>query len=220
MRATEERAMGPLNQFDPLAKALVAFFGFTANLVVSQVGPTAWRWQTASSVLPTIVLLSLIFVCPESPRFLMKHQRYAAAYKTLLGLRGEPVLAAKEMLYVHYQMVVEMAHLSHKRPDVEGAGVRATLQKGDSEKTPISTRFVRRFQRRSGRGINYWKKLGQLFTEKRVRRAMGTAVVCMIGQQLCGVGSVMDRDLTHNILIPIPGERAGFLQFDIFLRRR
>ena len=141
----------------------------------------------------------------------MKHQRYAAAYKTLLGLRGEPVIAAKEMLYVHYQMVVEMAHLSHKRPDTEGARIQTTPQKGDPEKTPISPRFIRRFQRRSGRGINYWQKLGQLFTEKRVRRAMGTAVVCMIGQQLCGVGIVIERDVRPSILITFPGERVGFL---------
>ena len=47
------------------------FLGFTANLILAAVGDTAWRWQTASSVLPTVVLLSLIYVCPESPRFLM-----------------------------------------------------------------------------------------------------------------------------------------------------
>lgn len=170
-----------------LFDALGIFFGFTANLVVSQVGPTAWRWQTASSVLPTIVLLTLIFVCPESPRFLMKHQRYATAYQTLLGLRGEPVIAAKEMLYVHYQMEVEMRHLSHKRPDSEEARIQAGPANDDAVKKPSGYRFTQRVRRRSGRGINYWQKLGQLFTEKRVRRAMGTAVVCMIGQQLCGV---------------------------------
>lgn len=110
----------------------------------------------------------------------MKHQRYPAAYKTLLGLRGEPVLAAKEMVYVHYQMDVEMRHLSHKRPDSE--------EVRNSQSQSARSRFTQRIRRRSGRGINYWQKLGQLFSEKRVRRAMGTAVVCMIGQQLCGVG--------------------------------
>lgn len=158
------------------------FLGFTANLAVSQVGETAWRWQTASSVLPTIVLLTLIFVCPESPRFLMKHQKYPTAYKTLLGLRGEPVLAAKEMLYVHYQMDVEMRHLSHKRPDSE-----EVRNKESGQPVEQPSRFTQRIRRRSGRGINYWQKLGQLFSEKRVRRAMGTAIVCMVGQQLCGV---------------------------------
>ena len=166
-----------------LFDALGIFFGFTANLAVSQVGDIVWRWQTASSVLPTIVLLSLIFVCPESPRFLMKHERYKAAYRTLLALRGEPVLAAKEMLYVHYQMDVEMRHLSHKHADAEEvSGEKVDLPKQQA-RSGISERV---FHRRS-RGINYWQKVGQLFTEKRVRRAMGTAIVCMVGQQICGV---------------------------------
>lgn len=120
----------------------------------------------------------------------MKHRRYPGAYKTLLGLRGEAVLAAKEMLYVHYQMEVEMRLLSHKRPDTEEARTQPVVQNRDSEDVPIRARVTQRLRRRSGRGINYWQKLGQLFSEKRVRRAMGTAVVCMIGQQLCGVGHV------------------------------
>jgi len=54
-----------------LFDAFGIFLGFTANLAVSHISHTAWRWQIASSVLPTIVLLSLIYVGPESPRFLM-----------------------------------------------------------------------------------------------------------------------------------------------------
>lgn len=168
-----------------LFDAFGIFLGFTANLIVSTVGPTAWRWMTASSVLPTLVLLTLIFVCPESPRFLMKHRRYQAAYRTLLALRGEPVLAAKEMLYVHFQMDVEMRHLSHKRSDVEASVIEHEAT--DDEKKATGSRSKPRFRVRSGRGINYWQKLGQLFTEKRVRRAMIAAIVCMISQQLCGV---------------------------------
>ena len=117
----------------------------------------------------------------------MKHQRYPAAYKALLGMRGEPILAAKEMLYVHYQMDVEMRLLSHKRPDTEDARRANDGQAAHPQDQPTRPRFIQRIRRRSGRGINYWQKLGQLFSEKRVRRAMGTAVVCMIGQQLCGV---------------------------------
>lgn len=102
-------------------------------------------------------------------------------------MRGEPLLAAKEMLYVHYQMDVEMRLLSHKRPDPEDTINGEDGQAAYLEDTPVWSRFTQRIRRRSGRGINYWQKLGQLFSEKRVRRAMGTAVVCMIGQQLCGV---------------------------------
>ncbi len=86
--------------------------GFTANLVVSQVGPTAWRWQVASSALPTIVLLSLIYVCPESPRFLMRRGHYRMAYQNLVLLRFHPILAAKELLYVHCQTEVEVSLIS------------------------------------------------------------------------------------------------------------
>lgn len=161
-----------------LFDALGIMLGFSANLAVSQVGPDVWRWQTASSVLPTIVLLSLIFTSTESPRFLMKHNRYRAAYQTLLALRGEPVLAAKEMLYVHYQMDVEMRFLNQR------AGSR-----DDFEQDEMTEKQKSRWRRlpRLDRSINYWQKLGQLFTVKRIRRAMLAAIICMISQQLCGV---------------------------------
>lgn len=54
-----------------LFDAFGIFLGSTATLILATAGHTAWRWQTASSVLPTVVLLTLIYVCPESPRFLM-----------------------------------------------------------------------------------------------------------------------------------------------------
>lgn len=116
----------------------------------------------------------------------MKHGRYPEAYQTLVLLRGEPILAAKEILYVHYQMQVEMRHLGRKKDvDLEVAGV---AQDNDDEKSDSHPRSRRggRFAR-SANGLNYWQKLSQLFTKKRVRRATVASVVCMVGQQLCGV---------------------------------
>lgn len=40
-----------------LFDAFGIFLGFTANLIASRVGYTAWRWQIASSAIPTLVLL-------------------------------------------------------------------------------------------------------------------------------------------------------------------
>ncbi|KXT03909.1 hypothetical protein AC578_9307 [Pseudocercospora eumusae] len=153
--------------------ALGIFLGFTANLAVSQTGQDAWRWQTASSVLPTIVLLTLIFVCSDSPRFLMKRgpNKYPTAYKSLLNLRGHPILAAKELLYTHYQMEVEKRF-------VTGSSSKSKAPPDDSE----PPRFIA-----PARSVNYWQKLGQLFRNKRIRRATVAAVVCMLSQQLCGV---------------------------------
>jgi len=153
-----------------LFDALGIFLGFTANLILSQTGYPAWRWQTASSALPTIVLLTLIYVCPESPRFQMKRNRYADAYKTLVLLRGHPILAAKELFYVACQMEVEQH--SHQLGDPEI--VRPT--------TPIKPRKANSLYITA-----YFRKVAQLFTVPRIRRAFTAAIVCMISQQLCGV---------------------------------
>ncbi|KAI9689793.1 MAG: hypothetical protein M1822_009675 [Bathelium mastoideum] len=157
-----------------LFDALGIFLGFTANLIVSQTGGAAWRWQTGSSVLPTVVLLSLILICPESPRFLMTQgrHRYRDAYKTLKVLRGHSLLAAKELFYVHCQMQEESRQISGTASVVE-------LRPIGSEATASRENSVR--------SIPYWQKFGELFTKKRIRNATLTAVVVMIGQQLCGV---------------------------------
>ena len=65
------RIRGSLVMNWQLFDALGICLGFSANLILAQTGVHAWRWQTASSVLPTIILLTLIYVVPESPRFLM-----------------------------------------------------------------------------------------------------------------------------------------------------
>lgn len=170
-----------------LFDALGIFFGFTANLAVSGVGQSAWRWQTASSVLPAIVLLALIYVTPESPRFLIKKGYYESAYKALLGLRGEPVLAAKELFYVHCQRNVEMRFLSGTQRDPE-----AHQDLGSNcvdYPRPNARRFSagRFWPTKSSSGTAYFRKLVQLFTDKRNSRALIAACVCMASQQLCGI---------------------------------
>ncbi|KAK5743289.1 hypothetical protein LTR17_002766 [Elasticomyces elasticus] len=165
-----------------LFDAFGIFCGFTANLVVSQVGPTSWRWQVASSALPTIVLLSLIYVCPESPRFLMRRGYYKKAYQNLVLLRYHPILAAKELLYVHCQTEVESRFLGQGRKS-------AQLHDGSG---PRTDKIMKRFRPQSAtaRPANHWRRLYQLFSIKRNQRAMIAAVVCMVSQQLCGVNAL------------------------------
>ncbi|KAI6902425.1 hypothetical protein KC318_g8883, partial [Hortaea werneckii] len=111
------RIRGSLVMNWQLFDALGICLGFSANLILAKTGVHAWRWQTASSVLPTIILLTLIYVVPESPRFLMKRGRYQAAYQTLVLLRGHSILAAKELFYVHCQMEVEKHAYLKKDPE-------------------------------------------------------------------------------------------------------
>jgi hypothetical protein len=86
----------------------------------------------------------------------MKHQRYLEAYKTLVLLRGERILAAKELLYVHFQMEVEMLHLHHKRSDPEADELVEEPEGVDGEKVAVAKRSARTMFPQSGRGINYW----------------------------------------------------------------
>lgn len=176
---------GSLTMNWQLYDAFGIFLGFTANLAVSDVGSSAWRWQTVSSIFPCIVLLSLIYVCSDSPRFLMKRgpQRYKEAYNTLVQLRGQPILAAKELLYVHYQMEVEKRYISGTKKNADIAR-EDFVQGANGTMTPI-VRMRSCFG--PTRSINYFQKFGQLFSNKRISRATLAAVVVMISQQLCGV---------------------------------
>lgn len=164
-------------------------------------GPAAWRWQVGSSVLPAIALFwGTMFVCWDSPRFLMKHEkrfqrqyqrRYrlesiwrrwfatrprpsyrSDAYNTLLLLRGEPILAAKELIYAHCQLLIE-----------KGSRKDASFQE------PMSSED---FSLEYGSGLRAWaSRFKRLFTEGFIRRALITAATVMVCQQLCGINILM-----------------------------
>lgn len=83
------------------------FLGFVANLVVIDAGRIAWRLQIGSAFLPAVPLVVGIWWCPESPRWLMKKNRYVQAYKSLLALRYHELQAARDLYYIHSQLTVE-----------------------------------------------------------------------------------------------------------------
>ncbi|KAH0580336.1 hypothetical protein H2248_001841 [Termitomyces sp. 'cryptogamus'] len=85
--------------------------GFSANLVFLDVGRNAWRFQIASAFIPAIPLTLLIYLCPESPRWLMKKGRYHDAYKSFRRLRNSELQAARDLYYVHRQLVEEFTVL-------------------------------------------------------------------------------------------------------------
>lgn len=85
--------------------------GFVANLVVVHTGAIAWRLQFGSAFIPAVPLLLGIYCVPESPRWLIKKKKYAKAYKSLLRLRNTPLQAARDLYYVHAQLLAEDALL-------------------------------------------------------------------------------------------------------------
>jgi MFS family permease len=83
------------------------FLGTCANLAVVNTGKVAWRLQFGSAFIPAVPLVVGIFLCPESPRWLLKKRRYAKAYRSLLRLRNTPLQAARDLYYIHAQLVQE-----------------------------------------------------------------------------------------------------------------
>jgi sugar porter (SP) family MFS transporter len=83
------------------------FLGTTANLAVKDVGRIAWRLQLGSAFIPAVPLVLGIWFCPESPRWLMKKGRHRKAYQSLLRLRTTPLQAARDLYYIHAQLVYE-----------------------------------------------------------------------------------------------------------------
>ncbi|OLN92178.1 putative polyol transporter 3, partial [Colletotrichum chlorophyti] len=81
--------------------------GTAANLAVAKTGDIAWRLQLGSAFIPALPLAILIYLCPESPRWFIKKNRYADAMKSLLRLRNHPIQAARDIYYIHTQLQVE-----------------------------------------------------------------------------------------------------------------
>lgn len=106
------------------------FLGTCANLILKDVGRIAWRLQLASAFIPAVPLVLGIWFCPESPRWLMLKGRYEAAYRSLLRLRNSPLQAARDLYFIHAQLV-------HEQVLVKETGI--------SESGNMFTRFVELF---------------------------------------------------------------------------
>lgn len=102
-----------------LFDAFGIFLGFTANLILSGTGDSSWRYQLASTSLPALCLLTLVWTIPESPRWLLKKGRYADAYASLVALRPTPLQAAAELFYAEAQIQAELNLLPRREPDPE-----------------------------------------------------------------------------------------------------
>lgn len=81
--------------------------GFSCNLIFMDIGPLAWRFQLAAAFVPAVPLMGLIWLCPESPRWLMKKGRYQKAYRAFRRIRNTDLIAARELFYAHCQIRVE-----------------------------------------------------------------------------------------------------------------
>ncbi|GKT89028.1 hexose transporter [Colletotrichum tofieldiae] len=66
-----------------------------------------WRLMLGAPFLPAVPLLLLIYMCPESPRWLMKKGRYYDAWKSMIQLRHNPIQCSRDMYAIHAQLQLE-----------------------------------------------------------------------------------------------------------------
>ncbi|KAJ9621930.1 hypothetical protein H2203_006811 [Taxawa tesnikishii (nom. ined.)] len=93
------RIRGALVMFWQLWVVCGIFLGFCANVIVKDTGRIAWRLQLGSAFIPSFILGCGIWFCPESPRWLMKHNNHAKGFRSMLRLRAHPIIAARDFYY-------------------------------------------------------------------------------------------------------------------------
>ncbi|KAI0160002.1 hypothetical protein GGR52DRAFT_582669 [Hypoxylon sp. FL1284] len=83
------------------------FLGTAINLAVFY-HPLNWRLMLGAPFIPAVPLICLIYLCPESPRWYMKKNRYPDAWNSMVRLRNNPIQVARDMYYIHSQLSIEM----------------------------------------------------------------------------------------------------------------
>jgi len=231
---------------------------------------SAWRILTNTVLIPTVPLLVMIYLMPESPRYLMKHGKYPKALEAFEQVQTTRLLASRDFMYAHAQLDFESRLLKGETnelgtladrvdvslpsfsgepsspspnraqleraaehgavspgrfaldPNVEGTKLGPTAVRNDSqhqvrpqpeqnedsniELATLNRRWsdisslnfevgVKRTKKNNpysyNIGVNgYYKRLRELWSNKRCRRALLCASVSMITQTLTGVNTI------------------------------
>lgn len=70
-----------LFQFNVVTGILIAFL---SNYLLAGVGDNSWRWMLGIVAIPSFAFFGLLFIIPDSPRWLVKHKRTDDARKVLV----------------------------------------------------------------------------------------------------------------------------------------
>ncbi|KAL5631975.1 hypothetical protein ACGC1H_000116 [Rhizoctonia solani] len=87
--------------------------GFVADLAFYHVKDTPnitglnWRLMLGSAGVPALAIMAQVYLCPESPRWLMGKGRYLKAFESLCRLRKTKIMAARDLYYIHTLLVAE-----------------------------------------------------------------------------------------------------------------
>lgn len=100
---------GQLVAFYQMAIVIGILLAYFSNYFFDGMGVNNWRWMFASQTAPSVVFLLLLFIVPETPRWLMMKGRKAEAIKILTKIsNGSPV----------DKVVGEIERSFQKRPEI------------------------------------------------------------------------------------------------------
>ncbi|THC92712.1 hypothetical protein EYZ11_007819 [Aspergillus tanneri] len=150
------------------------FIGFATVWIVDR----QWRILLGTAAIPAIILLFLVFLCPESPRFLIRINDYKNAFLSLRQLRGTDLQAARDLYYVHSQLQVSTELLEYNEGPSEE----------DSQESQQPSEWYRKdlYQEKVGK-MSFLRRVWSLWSIRRNRRACLAAFLVMASQQLCGI---------------------------------
>ncbi|GLA30379.1 hypothetical protein ACMYSQ_001633 [Aspergillus niger] len=77
----------------------VAFMGVSRDL--------SWRLMLGSTVVLPLVVCAQVYFCPESPRWLIQHNRINKAFESFRTLRPSDLQAARDLYYAYVQVELE-----------------------------------------------------------------------------------------------------------------
>lgn len=84
-----------LFQFNVVSGILIAFL---SNYLLFGVSDDSWRWMLGVQAIPSLVFFVMVFVVPESPRWLVKNNQSAEAERVLTSIgESNPALALRNI---------------------------------------------------------------------------------------------------------------------------
>ncbi|KAL8855921.1 MAG: hypothetical protein Q9178_007435 [Gyalolechia marmorata] len=154
---------------------------------------TSWQTGTALGIAISGAISLGIPESSESPRWLIKKQRYKEAYIVLSRLRGNPLLAARDLIFIYAQLQVETTLFTRTDQDIVELENQIPYLETEVYRHQIGL-------------FGYARRITQLFTIPRARRATLASFLVMSAQILSGVNIFAFLAAT---LFEPPGEPQG-----------
>ncbi|KAM0818874.1 putative Major facilitator superfamily (MFS) profile domain-containing protein [Seiridium cardinale] len=149
------------------------FVGFILNLIFSRANDEnlALALILGAPVVPSIVLLCVLAVCPESPRYYLRRgPKYSPekAYSIIKTLRRCELIAMRDIFLLHKSIQQEVELQYNKR---------------------MSLKEFIAFMRPKKYGVfrDFTKQLRELFIKRRNRNPLISSSIAALAQQLCGI---------------------------------